>query len=724
MKIRFVGAFLAGWVSLAASAGAIWVSPSGDDANPGTEAASFRTLEHALAVARTSADATTIHLADGTYRLTRPLVLRPGDPPIEIRAMTGANPVISGAVRIQGWTLHDKSRNIYQAGTGQYVSRHLYVDGRRATRARTDVPQGNIPAGFRPDPQLPNSSAGQPYVIAGGIQFIPTELNAGAWRDPSKWTNPRDVEAVVESQWKMMSVPLDTITPSTGGKPGLITLRQPAWTNANLYFTTTKPTNCIPASPGIWSLWQVTRFENAYEFLDQPGEWYLDRSKGVIDYIPRRGEDLSTADVEMPVLETLVQASGTPENPVSNIRFEGVTFAYATWLGPAGDDGYIADQSGFRVTGAQNTPNVTGHNKEVVRTPGNLRFEYARNIVFTTDRFIHLGAAGLDFGTGSQDNTITGNTFSDISSAAIQIGGVGTIDARPALPAQATKNNTISNNAIVMTGREYVDSAAIFIGFTSNTDVQHNTISHVPWSGIAIGWGWGLLDQGMFPGIGCAISGMWGKYTTPTINSGNRIAFNRISHFLENRWDGGAIYSTGQQGQSMDDPLVIEGNVADDKPSRSGGNTFYTDGGSRYVLVKGNASFDNPIGTVNLGPPPQKGDPLPYPADPSALNVIPYGSDIGGCRTYGDIHYENNYWMEGPIPFEELVIGTLATLLSKFFHIDPVFDPYSKEGFYDVCPYPEGGISYPTRLTYRNNHDILGEWEIPRAILNNAGVQR
>ena len=723
MKVRLLGAILAGWTSVAASA-AIWVSPAGDDSNAGTEAAPFRTLEHAAGAAAASPAAVTVYLADGTYRLTRPLVFGPGGPPIEFRAVAGANPVISGAVQIKGWTLHDKSRNIYRASAGSYVSRHLYVDGRRATRARTDSPGDNIPAGFRPSPIVPASSNPRP-VITGGIQYIPTTLNAAGWRDPAKWTHVRDIEAVIETQWKMMSVPLDAVTPSTSTKPGLITLRQPGWTNANLYLQSTPsktdPYKCIAGPPGIWSLWQVTWFENAYEFLDQPGEWYLDRASGTIYYIPRRGENLSTADVEMPVLETLVQGAGTPQQPVANLRFEGLTFTYATWLGPAGDDGYVSDQSGFRVTGAQNELNTIGHIQKVTRTPGNVRFEYARNIVFTKNRFTHMGAAALDFGTGSQDNTVDGNLFSDISAAAIQLGGVGAMDARPPLPAQATTNNTISNNLIFRTGREYVDSAAIFVGFTSRTDVRHNTISDVPWSGIAIGWGWGLLDPGMFPGVGCGVSGMWGIYTTPAINSGNRISFNRISHFLEKRWDGGAIYSTGQQGQSMEDPLVIEGNVADDKAAHSGGNTFYTDGGSRYVLMKGNASFDNRIGGINLGPPPRAGDPLPYLPDPSKVNGIPYGSDIGGCRTYGDIHYENNYWMESPIPFEELFIGALLALLNKF--IPEAFNPYSQEGFFDICPYKPADVSYPTRLTYRDNHIILGEWEIPRAILNNAGVQ-
>ena len=718
MKLRLAGALLAGWTSLSAQT-TIHVSPSDAAA---AEGAPVRTLEQAVEAAGASTGAV-LYLAGGTYRLTRPLVFAPGNPPIELRAAPGANPVLSGAVQITGWTLLDKTLNVYRASAGSSVSRHLYVNGNRATRARTDSPGGNIPAGFLPSPILPASN-NPPYVIKGGIQFLPTPLNAAGWRDPAKWTNPRDIEAVIETQWKMMSVPLDTITPPAGGKSGLIALRQPGWTNANLYLTTTTPASCTPAAPGIWSMWQVTRFENAYEFLDQPGEWYLDRAKGILYYIPRAGENMATANVEMPVLETLVQAIGTPDQPVANIRFDGLTFTYATWLGPAGDDGYVSDQSGFRVTGAQNTPNIIGHNQHVTRTPGNLRFEYARNIVFTNNRFTHLGAVALDFGTGSQDNTIARNTFSDISAAAIQLGGVGAIDARPQLPSQATRNNTIANNVIVYTGREYVDSAAIFVGFTAHTDVSHNTISHVPWSGIAIGWGWGLLDSPSFSGVNCATKDMWGSYTKPTVNSGNRIAFNRISHFLENRWDGGAIYSTGQQGQSMNDPLVIEGNVADDKSPHSGGNTIYTDGGSRYVLVKGNASYDNPIGRVNLGPPPQTGAPLPYPSWPSALNRIPYGSDSGGCRTYGDIHYENNYWLEAPIPLEEFAIGTLARLLSKIFNLHPAVDLYSAEGYFNVCPYTDsGGTSYPTRLTYRDNHDILGEWEIPRSILNNAGVQ-
>ena len=93
--------------------------------------------------------------------------------------------------------------------------------------------------------------------------------------------------------------------------------------------------------------------------------------------------------------------------------------------------------------------------------------------------------------------------------------------------AHKTSGNLISNNAISYTGRDYYDTAAIFVGFTTGTVITHNTISHTPWSGIAIGWGWGLFDKGSFPGLPTAVPGMWGTYSTSTIASRNKISRQR-----------------------------------------------------------------------------------------------------------------------------------------------------------------------------------------------------
>lgn len=678
-----------------ASAPHFWVSPGGDDAWPGTKQKPFLTLERARDAVREAkgrqslGEDIVVTLREGTYRLPATLVLDSRDSgknggQVVYRAEAGAHPVLSGAVQVQGWSLVDPALNIYRAYAGRCASRQLYVNGKRATRARTEP----YPAGFRP---LFFEILGTPFT--GGIEYIPTDLNPRRWRDPSTWTNPQDVEAVIITQWKMMRVPLDSVTPypdfddpiTPGLKTGLIVMQEPAWKNANVFLDSST------LQPGIWSFWQVTRFENAYEFLDEPGEWYLDRSSGWLYYIPRPGEGMATADVELPVLEVLVDGRGELGSPIAHLRFEGLTFSCATWLDPSGNDGYVPDQSGFRLIGEGHPFNIIGHDPDVVRTPGNVRFRFAKGITFHGNIFEHMGAVALDFDTGSQKNRIAGNLFEDVSSAAIQLGGVSSDDHHPSYPEQVVLDNTIEDNLIRQTGRDYVDAAGILVGFSKNTTIRHNTIVDVPWSGIAVGWGWGLLDPGGFPGLPGARRGEWGTTTTPTPNSGNRILHNRFDTFLTALWDGGAVYTTGQQGTSLEDPLLLKGNVASGKRPQAGSNIFYSDGGTRYVRLEKNVSYDNPQGVTDFGPPPREGDPLPYSAVPSLLNGLPYGTDRGGCRTYGDLRYVANYW------------------------INPCF--------YDPCPFTEDGVSYPTDVTSIRTHEIRGPQDVPKDLLRAAGVR-
>jgi len=684
-----------------------WVSPHGNDASTGTQQDPFLTLKRARDAVRALPSSAFkqhdvyIFIEKGTYRLEQPLVLRPIDSGKEghnviYRAASGAHPVISGAIKVTDWSLYDASLGIYRAYVGPCKSRQLYVNGRRAVRARTTL----YPAGFLPS------------WTNGGIEFIPTSLNPTAWQDPSTWTNPQDIEAVALTQWKMMRVPIDSIRPYNAPSNGLIILQEPAWTNANVYWDQTT------MLPGKWSFWQVAWFENAYEFLTQPGQWYLDRKKGWLYYIPLPGEDLKKADVELPLLETLIEGKGSLEQPIHNIRFEGLTFSYATWLLPSSKNGYISDQSGQLLVGHDHKPNFIGHDQHVVPTPGNLSFRFAHSIVFYGNIFEHLGAVGLEFGTGSKNNTIDSNLFTDISSAALTLGAVTIKDAHPSKQGYVVEDNLVTNNLIRDVANEYVDAAGIFVGFTSKTTISHNTIVDVPWSGIAVGWGWGLLDVGSFPGLPNASVGEWGTFKKPTPNRESAILYNEISDFINILWDGGAIYTSGQQGPSLSKGLLIKGNVAFGKRPSGGGNTIYTDGGSRYIKVEQNASYDNPIGITFVGSPPQIGDPFFFQYPLYYLeNNVPFGSDSGGCVTYGDIKYVENYWLEVPILENEASYNTFYFLLLGFY-------PYSTFGFFNICPFTLDGVSYPINLRYKNNHVISSKEDIPHKLLSNAGVQK
>jgi hypothetical protein len=607
------------------------VSPRGNDANPGTKAKPFRTLERARAAVRgvprpLHADVV-VRVHAGTYRLTKPLVLRTADSgghghDVVYRAAPGAHPLISGGRRISGWTLFNRSKGIYRARAPRLSTRQLYVDGVRAPRASS----ADDPIGFT--------------KTATG--YTSTDLHMDRWR------NPRDIEVLSNWRWKSFRCPVASISGDA------ITMAEPCWHNANVFVG--------PAAMGL-----PTRIENAYELLDAPGEWYLDRAAGWLYYKPKRGQKLAQADVEAAAQQILVDGRGTLAHPVSNVRFDGLDFAYATWMGVSGKQGYADDQTGFHVTGP-NQPQTLEHAEFTTRTPGNLRFAYAHDVTIRRGSFRHMGGVAIDFDTGSQGNTIADSRFDDISAAAIQVGGVDVVDHHPSKPGEITRDNRIAGNTITRTAQELFDAAAVFLGYTARSTVSHNTLSDLPYTGISIGWGWGMTDPGRFPGCtGCPFED-WKVYTTPTTSQGNRIVDNQVSDYLKVLYDGGGIYSLGQQGTSLADGEVISGNVVFGKPAGHGGNAIYTDGGSRYVTLTGNAMFDNPPGLD--GPGGQ-----------------PYGHDWGGCRPFGDIVWADNFW-QNPAP----------------------------EGYDCSPPYP------PVNVELRDNTVITGRSQVPPALLANAGA--
>jgi hypothetical protein len=620
-------------LSITATAHAVTfdVAPHGSDANPGTAAKPFRTLDRARVAARAvprplRADVV-VRVHGGTYRLTAPLRLRAADSggnghAVVYRAAPGAHPLISGGRRITGWTLYDRAKGIYRARAPKLTTRQLYVNGVRAPRASS----GDDPTGFT------KTDTG----------YTSTDLHLSGSR------NPGDIEVLSNWRWKSFRCPVASISGDQ------ITMAQPCWHNANVFFG--------PASIGL-----PTRIENAYALLDQPGEWYLDRAAGWLYAKPKAGQDLATADVEAAAQQILVDARGTLAHPVSHIRLRGLDFAYATWMGVSGHEGYADDQTGFHVTGP-NQPQTLEHAEFTTRTPGNLRFAHARDITIADGSFRHMGAVAVDFDTGSQGNAVTGNRFDDISAAAIQFGGVDVVDHHPSRPGEVTRDNRITGNTITRTSQEFFDAPAIFLGYTTRSTVSHNTLSDLPYTGISIGWGWGMTDPGRFPGCtGCPYQD-WKTYTTPTTSLGNRVTDNTVTGFLQVLYDGGGIYSLGQQGTSLADGEVISGNVVSGKAEGHGGNAIYTDGGSRYVTLTGNAMFDNPLGLD--GPGGQ-----------------PYGHDWGGCRPFGDIVWAGNFW-QNPAP----------------------------EGYDCSPPYP------PVNVDLHDNTVIGGRSDVPVALLAAAGA--
>jgi hypothetical protein len=462
--------------------GDIVVSPSGDDSAAGTLQAPFATLNRAQEVARQRIRGmdrdVVIHLRGGTHAMSEPLRLAAQDAgqdghDVVYRAYPGESPVLSGGIQVTGWSPVPGGNGLLVADVEPgLATRQLFVDGRRATRARSE----GAPEGFT------KTHAGYTTGIAG----------------MQDWGNTDDIEIVGFAEWRDYHCPVEEITATE------LTVAEPCWEFAN-------------TEPPIEELAYV---ENARELLDDPGEWYHDSQTDEMLYLPRPGEDLSSADVVVGGTEQLVVAEDT-----HHVRIEGLTFAHTGWDRPSGPNGYAPVQTGQLLA-----PD------DLVAVPGAVQLTNSYEIDLTGNTFSHLGTAGLVIDGGSRQLAVAGNRFVDIASHAASI---GTIDDEDTTDVDRMHRDVlVSNNVITRIGVEYRDAPGIFLGYVRDVEVVHNEISEVPYSGIAMGWGWGR----------------------PSYARNNRIAFNRIDDYLRVLNDGGGVYTLSPQPGSEIHDNHITGN--------------------------------------------------------------------------------------------------------------------------------------------------------------------
>jgi len=551
----------------------IYVSPQGNDAHKGTEASPVLTLKHALELSRASSEHRIV-LRGGTYRLAAPLSLLPADSgtsghDLVFTAAPGEHPILSGAVRIEHWQLMDSTKHIWRASVPPSVtnSRQLYINGLRATRTRSRVPVAltETATGY-----IAADSSMASWKNPSNIEFVYTGGDS-IWSEHSEgigpWTEPR--------------CPIQSISGTA------ITMAQPCWDNSTkrvMLPNGARTANLVgPMSVGR----QPEYMENAFELLGAPGQWYLDRSAHQIYYVPRNGEDMRTADIEIPVLETLLKVTGSATNPVHNIVFSGLQFSYATWLGPSSTEGFPEIQANYQVTG------LDGYSRQALCTlvphgtcpfgawtpvPGNVNLRFAHNVEFLNDEFVHLGAAGLSLGDGAQNDLVQGCIFADISSNGLQLGGVDT----PLAPiAEFTSGNRIEDNLFRNVGAEYRGGIPIVVGYARDTVVYHNQIDQIPYAAISMGWG-GWPDKIKQPG--------------QANNSARNIVIDNLIHdFMLVLADGGGIYTQGLTGKDVADGEKVIGNVIYDQ--YSSGHQIYSDNGSSMMTIRGNvmlnANHDN-----------------------------------------------------------------------------------------------------------------------------------
>ena len=545
-------AYIAAAVLCVASQGqsqqkAYYVSPGGNDSNPGTEAQPFKTLTKARDTVRTMNKNMTqdivVYLRAGTYYVDQTLLFDERDSGtnghnISYRSYPNEKASVCGGKSIIGW--ERDSGNVWRAKTDIPDFRQLYVNGVRAVRARGGV--------------LPGAE------LYGGDGYKTSNVNMATWGNQS------DIEFIYDLEWERTICKVHHIAEE--GSSAVVTMLQPYFTLARL------KDGVRPTFP--------TYIENARELLDAPGEWYFDRTAHVVYYIPRSGEDLNSAEIMAPVVEKLLELRGSLDAPVHNIQFEGITFCQASWLRPS-QIGLVDVQANFVISPqnliAQEGGVVSNLHNENSKSPSNVVLHAAKSIRFERCTFTQFGSGGIDLEYGSQDNIISGCKFHDLSGSAIQVGDV--VDHHPRDPREVVKNNQIVNNYIHDVAIQYVAGVGIFAGYTDGTVIAHNEIRNLPYSGISVGWGWGEEDAGGGPDDYYQPF----SYKEPTPSRDLRCEYNHIHNVMLERNDGGGIYTIGNMPGS-----VIRGNVIHDNVGRPGG--IYLDEGSGYIEVTGNVVYN------------------------------------------------------------------------------------------------------------------------------------
>jgi len=494
-----------------------------------------------------------LQLQDGVYELLSPIKLGFDETKghtLTLKAAPGANPILSGGISVKGWErIHG---DLWKASLkSDKKQRTLIVNGKRCRMAGSKVTAtgqgkwGEI-----------NVTGNEKWAFGSGV--APKGILFPYNGEMSEFRNPEDVELIQNSVWSEKILCVQKMT--KWGDQVAVELQQPS--------------GAVLTSLA-WA--GKTKFEgkffvrNAYELLDEPGEFYFDRNEQTIYYMSD-GEDMTKANVIAPMTETLLVIEGNSiSQKASNITIDGITFAYDTWnlMDNEGSKGFGGIQS--LAMAVKYIPDGNWHPTKYNSTDlpkGTIEVRNASNIQIVSNRFEHLGSpVAVNLSNDVQNSNVTGNYFNDLLGCAVSVGhpqhyeigdGEGNI---PVSKEGLCQHINITNNYVRNVSIDFRQLEAMIGFFINDVHYDHNDIAGTPYGTIAVGWWWG---NAKIPE--CKLAG------------NNSISFNRLGESHKILTDGGIIYMLGRQPNS-----VCEGNYL-----YKGPRCIYPDDGSSGWTIKNN----------------------------------------------------------------------------------------------------------------------------------------
>ena len=458
------------------------------------------------------------------------------------RAYENEKPVIMGSKKVDGWKLYDGEKNIYRAFVGKdNPTRHFIVDDTCAVRARSE---GGFPKGTTYNWE--SHANGAPAFVVPSAEM-------------ESWKRIENVELVFQSLFTFSRLCIDRV--EKNGDNLNVYMKQPG------YYYITHKGGTSPTLP--------TWIENAYELLDQPGEWYCNKEDGYLYYKPLEGQNVDTMNAQVPYMDVALRFTGeSKEKRVENIRFSGIEVKNTDWLRPSYNNGHNDAQNNYIREGAINTPNAGDCD---FLSDAAVELSYAEGIILDRCIFRNIGMTVITLRDASRNNYIYGNGFYNLSAGGIMMGDPQWRDEsakknfQQGDPQELMFNNDIVSNYFHKIAREFRSATAISSSYMVDMDVTNNEIHDVPYSGMHFGYGWAEVKN--------------------VYSRDNRIQKNIVDVFMNGMFDGGGIYVIGATGGTKEHPNIISDNFIRNQCETNFGGLYFDEGSTNWVVY--NNVFEN-----------------------------------------------------------------------------------------------------------------------------------
>jgi hypothetical protein len=434
---------------------------NGDDANPGTINAPFKTIVRAKqqvqTAKQTAAGPIHVYLRAGTYYLDSGIVFGPADggtasAPVTYSAYHGEKAVVSGGMKVTStWTTATGNIQVATITPNLKVDQ-LFINGRRQVLAR-----------------YPNFDSSK--ILQGYAADATSASRAARWANVTE--GPGYVRGIHSNMW--------------GGNDFIITGKdgsgtpQMQWVNDN--------------NRGGSLQRDFRMVENIFEELDAPGEWYYKKSTGQLYCYPPAGTNLGSATIELATVEELFRIVGTSSAKVKYLTFNRLTFTQT-----------------HRTLFTRKFEGLLRGDWCVVRA-GAVFIQDAENITVQHCFFDQIGGNGIFINAYNKNHRIFNNEFTDIGATCVQTVGLPGAVRTPSTwtnQLSTIQDNTpgpkteeyprdivIDNNLMKKLGVFEKQTAGINISMSARVSVLHNRITNSPRSAININDGtWGGHDIG------------------------------------------------------------------------------------------------------------------------------------------------------------------------------------------------------------------------------------